>query len=226
MTKIDVDDVIAKQAEFILNKKKLTLSRATNVFLKSIIETHNFPIRLTTEKNNTLFEYEIAELLKHDLSLESIQVIAGNFSSWEKMFNHSMNRQLSIYLKMILDLSKLNAFVFDFSHIDNQKNYWIDNLKDNEKYFEIEISKIEKIDKLTEKMFKQLLEKIVNLLKNDSAYTFGREIRCIELPLSEYLLDKNERIIEKYFVNNSITDIIAALSNIKVFTEKHQLPFE
>lgn len=204
-TRINVDKQIAEDSKRILNKMGLTLSSAVSALLKNISQTGEFPIHLTSNYSThcSVYNTMINDLLNNNFPEEDVEIIANRLSLWENCFDHEMNQKLAVILNAIFELKKAEGYIFSWNTMQPSLEYWLENLKTNAKYFKEEIDKIQNDHVLTYETYLKLFKRTIDLLKNDPNYKFKCEIRCIQIPLRDWIVKTDSTVIKNYLKTNN-----------------------
>ena len=199
-TRINIDKQIAEDSKRILNKMGLTLSSAVSALLKNISQTGEFPIHLTSNYNThcSVYNTMINDLLNSDFPEEDVEIIANRLSLWENCFDHEMNQKLAVILNAIFELKQAEGYIFNWNTMQPSSDYWLENLRTNTKYFKEEINAIQNDHVMTYETYLKLFKKTIDLLKNDPNYKFKCEIRCIQIPLRDWIVKTDSTVIKNY----------------------------
>lgn len=215
-TRINIDKKIADDAKSVLSKMGLSLSSAVSALLKNISQTGEFPIHLTANYKKSVYTAMINNLLNNDFTKEDVQAIAARLSLWENNFDHKMNQELAIVLNAIFELIKKSGYNFEWNTTQPSSQYWIDNLKANAQYYEDDIATIQSDGTMTYEEYLKMFDKTINLLNNNPDYKFKYEIRCIQIPLRDWISDTDPTTIKEYLeTNNRSLDLIQRIIELE-----------
>lgn len=170
-------------------------------------------------KTDALYNFK-NDLLKYHIKLENYREFVDYFTLLEKNMTKEMNEQFSVILEFLLDLLENN--ILELKSFDdpkfNSSQYWLNNLYNKKQYFNNIYDEIQQRQEYTQSDFYNILETIIDLLKNKSSeYHFSYDIRCIQVPLRDRVKINNDEVVKNYLFNNlSLVDnTIVALNKLE-----------